>query len=73
MSEKKKKEFIISNNSCTMNKLPYTFSVIFFGIISISATYIGLAYFYIGLAYFYLGLWGRRLTAPQFAAGRPQP
>ncbi len=56
MSEKKKKEFIISNNSCTMNKLPYTFSVIFFGIISISATYIG-------LAYFYLGLWGRRLTA----------
>ncbi len=62
---KEKKEFIISNNSCTMNKLPYTFSVIFFGIISISATYIG-------LAYFYLGLWGRRLTAPQFAAGRPQ-
>lgn len=65
MSEKKKKEFIISNNSCTMNKLPYTFSVIFFGIISISATYIG-------LAYFRLGLWGRRLTAPQFAGGRPE-
>ena len=35
----------------TMNKLPYTFSFIFFGIISISATYIG-------LAYFHLGLWG---------------
>lgn len=48
-----------------MNKLPYTFSVIFFGIISISATYIG-------LAYFHLGLWGRRLTAPQFAGGRPE-
>jgi O-antigen/teichoic acid export membrane protein len=36
---------------CTMNKLPYTFSFIFFGVISISATYIG-------LAYFHLGLWG---------------
>lgn len=35
----------------TMNKLPYTFSFIFFGVISISATYIG-------LAYFHLGLWG---------------
>ncbi|WP_293989347.1 O-unit flippase-like protein [uncultured Megasphaera sp.] len=35
----------------TMNKLPFTFSFIFFGIISISATYIG-------LAYFHLGLWG---------------
>ena len=35
----------------TMNRLPYTFSFIFFGIISISATYIG-------LAYFHLGLWG---------------
>ena len=34
-----------------MNKLPYTFSFIFFGVISISATYIG-------LAYFQLGLWG---------------
>lgn len=42
------------NSACfisTMNKLPYTFSFIFFGIISISATYIG-------LAYFHLGLWG---------------
>lgn len=35
----------------TMNKLPYTFSFIFFGVVSISATYIG-------LAYFHLGLWG---------------
>ena len=34
-----------------MNKLPFTFSFNFFGIISISATYIG-------LAYFHLGLWG---------------
>ena len=34
-----------------MNKLPYTFSFIFFGVISISATYVG-------LAYFHLGLWG---------------
>lgn len=42
------------NSACfisTMNKLPYTFSFIFFGIASISATYIG-------LAYFHLGLWG---------------
>lgn len=42
------------NSACfisTMNKLPYTFSFIFFGIVSISATYIG-------LAYFHLGLWG---------------
>ena len=42
------------NSACfisTMNKLPYTFSFIFFGVISISATYIG-------LAYFQLGLWG---------------
>lgn len=35
----------------TMNKLPYTFSFIFFGVISICATYVG-------LAYFHLGLWG---------------
>lgn len=35
----------------TMNKLPHTFSFIFFGIISLGATYIG-------LAYFHLGLWG---------------
>ena len=35
----------------TMNKLPYTFSFVFFGIISIAVTYIG-------LAYFHLGLWG---------------
>lgn len=35
----------------TMNKLPYTFSFIFFGTISLGATYIG-------LAHFHLGLWG---------------
>lgn len=35
----------------TMNKLPYTFSFIFFGRISLGATYIG-------LAHFHLGLWG---------------
>jgi hypothetical protein len=35
----------------TMNKLPYTFSFIFFGSISLGVTYIG-------LAHFHLGLWG---------------
>lgn len=35
----------------TMNRLPYTFSFICFGVISIVATYIG-------LAYFQLGIWG---------------
>ena len=35
----------------TMNKLPYTFRFIFFGIISINAIYIE-------LSYFHLVLWG---------------
>lgn len=42
------------NSACfisAMNKLPYTFSFIFFGVISISATYVG-------LSCFNLGLWG---------------
>lgn len=42
------------NSACfisTMNRLPYTFSFIFFGILTLICTYIG-------LAYFSLGLWG---------------
>ena len=34
-----------------MNRLPYTFSFIFFGVLTLICTYIG-------LAYFNLGLWG---------------
>lgn len=42
------------NSACfisTMNRLPYTFSFIFFGVLTLICTYIG-------LAYFNLGLWG---------------
>lgn len=42
------------NSACfisTMNRLPYTFSFIFFGVLTLICTYIG-------LAYFNMGLWG---------------
>lgn len=40
------------NSACfiaTMNRLPYTFSFIFFGILTLVCTYIGLSYFEIGI------------------------